>query len=129
MFTWKNMLINVIVQYFDIFLLNERRHKLILNVAFWQNYYSMAILRILLIVFLKLKKIVNQESFVRPKIFIRNSAYFHNNNTIVTFISIISFVYMILSNLLWKRMNNGNTIDLYNVSKPLWSWSIALNKY
>ena len=83
----------------------------------------MAILRILLIVFLKLKKIVNQESFVRPKIFIRNSAkkdsYFHNNNTIVTFISIISFVYMILSSLLWKRMNNGNTIDLYNVSKPL----------
>ena len=81
----------------------------------------MAILRILLIVFLKLKKIVNQESFVRPKIFIRNSAdsYFHNNNTIVTFISIISFVYMILSNLLWKRMNNRNTIDLYNMSKPL----------
>ena len=34
----------------------------------------MAILRILLIVFLKLKKIVNQESFVRPKTFIRNSA-------------------------------------------------------
>ena len=69
----------------------------------------MAILRILLIVFLKLKKIVNQESFVRRD----------NNNTIVTFISIISFVYMILSNLLWKRMNNRNTIDLYNMSKPL----------
>ena len=83
----------------------------------------MAILRILLIVFLKLKKIVNQESFVRPKIFIRNSAQVNlirrNNNTIVTFISIISFVYMILSNLLWKRMNNRNTIDLYNMSKPL----------
>ena len=84
----------------------------------------MAILRILLIVFLKLKKIVNQESFVRPKIdrkieLLKKDSYFHNNNTIVTFISIISFVYMILSNLLWKRMNNGNTIDLYNVSKPL----------